>query len=140
MGGAIAVKLACSEPSVGAMAPPSPALDFREISVRSLAAERGGYLHFGPLRLKKENVVGLSKVTVMDLARDICNPTLIVHSTDDATVPIAQSRKFCSMLRTTAMLLELERGGHVFEDYGVRREGYRRYCRGGSRSTYGGDR
>ncbi|MCC6003073.1 MAG: prolyl oligopeptidase family serine peptidase [Thermofilum sp.] len=48
-------------------------------------------------------------------------PTLIIHAVDDMVVPISQARRFYEKLKVEKKFIEIEHGGHVFENYNVRR-------------------
>jgi len=72
-------------------------------------------------KLKVECVTETTKFTVMDLAERVKAPTLIIHAADDAVVPISQSKRFYEKLKVEKKFVEIERSGHVFDDYNVRR-------------------
>lgn len=121
MGGGVSVKLAAEREDVAALVLLSPALDFTELASAVRPRSEGGYVYLGALRLKAENAVELSGFSVMDLAERVRAATLIIHAVDDKVVPASQARRFYERLRCEKKMVEV-RGGHVFEDYGVRRE------------------
>ena len=80
------------------------------------AVERFAYLFGGAAEEKKELIRSMSPVT--HATRTSC-PMLLVHAVDDATVPIAQSRKLHTVLRISgveAELVEFTEGGHNFRN------------------------
>ncbi|RLF04701.1 MAG: hypothetical protein DRK00_06140 [Thermoprotei archaeon] len=121
MGGGVAVKLAAEREDVTVLILLSPALDFTELASTVSPRSEGGYIYLGALRLKAENGVELSSFNVMGLADRVRAATLIIHSPDDKVVPISQAKRFYEKLRVEKKFVEV-RGGHVFEDYHVRRE------------------
>jgi len=121
MGGGVAVRLAAEREDVAALVLLSPALDFTELASSVSPRSEGGYVYLGALRLKAENAVELSSFSVMELAEHVRAATLIIHASDDKVVPISQARRFYERLGVEKKFVEV-RGGHVFEDYRVRRE------------------
>jgi len=121
MGGGVAVKVAAGRDDVAALVLLAPALDWPELTKRAPFRAEGGYVYMGALRLRAEHALESSRFTVMDLAERVRAPTLIVHAVDDEVVPIDQSRRFYERLRVPKRLVEV-RGGHVFNDYWVRRQ------------------
>ncbi|MCS7104788.1 MAG: alpha/beta fold hydrolase [Thermofilaceae archaeon] len=121
MGGGVAVNLTAGRDDVAALVLLAPALDWPELAGRATPKIEGGYVYLGGLRMKVENAAETMQFSVMNLAEQIKAPTLIVHSTDDEVVPISQSKKFYENLKVEKKLLEVN-GGHVFNDYQVRRQ------------------
>lgn len=80
-----------------------------------------GYAYFGAFRLKGDSLKESSGQSAADIAEKVDVPIMIVHSMDDAAVPIQESIMFLQFVRTSdKKLLYFERSGHVFEDYKVR--------------------
>jgi len=122
MGGGVAVSLAAGRDDVAALVLLSPALDWPELAARvSQPKIEGGYVYMGPHRLRVDCVTETMKFTVMDLAEQVKAPTLIIHAVDDVVVPISQSKRFYEKLKVEKKLVEIERSGHVFDDYNVRK-------------------
>ncbi|MCC6003082.1 MAG: alpha/beta fold hydrolase [Thermofilum sp.] len=123
MGGGVAVSLAAGRDDVGALVLLSPALDWQELAqgVRGMFRFEGGYVYWGPNRWREASAMEAMGFSVMDLAGEVRAPTLIVHAVDDFMVPISQAKRFYEKLRVEKKFVEIERGGHVFDDYEVRR-------------------
>lgn len=122
MGGGVAVNLAAGREDVAALVLLSPALDWPELAARVPQPKiEGGYVYMGPHRMRVDCIAETMKFTVMDLADQVKAPTLIIHAVDDAVVPISQSKRFYEKLKVEKKFVEIERGGHVFDDYNVRR-------------------
>lgn len=120
MGGGVAVKLAAGREDVAALVLLSPALDWPELVGRAPFKVEGEYVYMGALRLRVENAMENIKFSVMDLVERVVAPTLVVHATDDEVVPLSQAKRFYEGLKVEKKFVEV-RGGHVFNDYGVRR-------------------
>jgi len=122
LGGGVAGGLAAGRDDVAALVLLSPALDWPELAARIPQPKvEGGYVYMGPNRMKVECVTETMKFTVMDLAERVKAPTLIIHAADDVVVPISQSKRFYEKLKVEKKFVEIERSGHVFDDYNVRR-------------------
>jgi len=123
MGGGVAVSLAAGRNDVAALVLLSPALDWPELAARVPQPKiEGGYVYMGPNRMRVDCITETMKFTVMDLAEQVKAPTLIIHAVDDVVVPISQSRRFYEKLKVEKKLVEIERSGHVFDDYNARRK------------------
>lgn len=123
MGGGVAVSLAAGREDVGALVLLSPALDWPELfqQARGFFRAEEGYVYWGPNRMRDVYAMETMNFSVMGLAEEIKAPTLIIHSIDDMVVPISQAKRFYEKLKVEKKFIEIEHGGHVFDDYNVRR-------------------
>lgn len=130
MGGGVAVNLAANRDDIAALVLLSPALDWPELtSTLSQWKVEGDYVYMSPpgspsprlYRMKINCATEMMKFSVMGLAELIKAPTLIIHAIDDIVIPISQARRFFERLKAEKKFIEIEHGGHVFEDYDTRR-------------------
>jgi len=126
----VAVNLAANRDDIAALTLLSPALDWPELtSILSQWRIEGDYMYMGPpgspsprlYRMKINYAMEMMRFTVMGLAELIKVPTLIIHAIDDAVIPISQAKRFFERLKAEKKFIEIEHGGHVFEDYNIRR-------------------
>ncbi|WP_338598913.1 alpha/beta fold hydrolase [Sulfolobus tengchongensis] len=82
-------------------------------------------LTFGPFRIKSEVVKEMTH-NVMGIAEKINVPTLIVHSKDDEAINYSISVEFFNRMKfEDKQLILLEKGGHTFNEYGIRQKLYK---------------
>ena len=122
----MAVNLAANRDDIAALVLLSSAIDWPELtSIPSQWKVEGGYVYMGPpgslsprlYRMKINCATEMMKFSVMGLAELIKAPTLIIHAIDDVVIPISQAKRFFERLKVEKKFIEIEHGGHVFEDY-----------------------
>ena len=118
MGGAVAINIASKDQGIKAIALLSPAINFKETSVKK-AIERqldSEFFYWGPFRLKTKCLESFN-VDLTNKAEQISAPTLIIHAVNDETVPFKQSETFFKKLHCIKKIVEINEGGHVFYTY-----------------------
>lgn len=119
MGGFVAAKIALDRDDVAALILLSTS-PFAPLERPRLArAQEGGYIYFGALRVRREAFEGMRMTP--EQADRIRAPTLQIHAVDDEAVPIANARFSFEALKVKKKFVEVK-GGHVFNDYWVRRQ------------------
>ncbi|MGC8570457.1 MAG: alpha/beta hydrolase family protein [Caldivirga sp.] len=128
MGGYITLKTYAKMRSVPkALILLSPAIDFSGLNRGITQGARGDYFYFGAYRLKLSNALKLANSNAMDVAELIKVPIMIIHSKDDSAVPYQQSVEFHDRVKfSDKTLILLDKSGHTFDDYEVRRDIIRR--------------
>ncbi|MEM1509528.1 MAG: alpha/beta fold hydrolase, partial [Thermofilaceae archaeon] len=119
MGAGIAVSLASNRDDVAALILLSGGYGLR--GRPPIGMEKDGYFYLGALRRKAECVREDADFSVMELAERVRAPTLVIHSVDDEVAPISRAKEFYEKLTGEKKFVEV-RGGHVFNDYHVRRQ------------------
>lgn len=118
MGGAVAINIAAKDQGIKAVALLSPAINFKETSVK-MAIERQRdpeFFYWGPFRLKMKCLESFN-IDLTKKAERISAPTLIIHAVDDETVPFKQSEFFFERLQCKKRFVKIDKGGHVFYTY-----------------------
>jgi len=118
MGGHIATRIA---PKLGirALALLSPAL---KIPKRALIPEvRDGYVYMGALRLRLDKAEKVDSMDSFLFAKSITVPLLIIHAKDDEWLYPSSVEFVKQVASEDKRLLTLEKGGHVFSDFDIRK-------------------
>ena len=118
MGGAVAINIAAKDEGIKAVALLSPAINFRETSVKKAIDRQldSEFFYWGPFRLKTRCLESFN-VDLTNKAEQISASTLIIHAVDDETVPFKQSEAFFEKLRCKKRFVKISKGGHVFYTY-----------------------
>ncbi|MCS7104844.1 MAG: alpha/beta fold hydrolase [Thermofilaceae archaeon] len=118
MGGFVATRVAAGRSDIAALVLLSTS-PFAPFERRWERFQRGEYVYFGALRIRVEGLEDL--VSSPELASLIKAPTLQIHAVDDEAVPLDRAKASFEALNVKKKFLEVK-GGHVFNDYNVRRE------------------
>jgi len=77
---------------------------------------------WGAFAIKKKFYKSVLRHDLSIYASKICVPSLIIHCMDDEVLPVSFAKNLASQLKGKVELLLLERGGHVFSDYYVKKK------------------
>gem|GEM_PF-250426 len=118
MGGYIATRIA-PKLDVKALALLSPAL---KIPKRALIPEvRDGYVYMNGLRLRLDKAEKVDSMDSFPFAKSITVPLLIIHAKDDEWLYPSSVEFVKQVASEDKRLLTLEKGGHVFSDFDIRK-------------------